>query len=95
VGQDHVFVSNGGVPQVNREDRDAEFAAMIEVGAYWRYFLTSRLAIRGGYEFWYIYGVGLAPNQITSVITPQTGRDFSGEDELLVHGASAGIEFGW
>lgn len=95
VGDNVVFISNAGVPQVNHKDRDFEFAAMIEGGAYLRYFVTSRLAIRYGYEFWYIYGVGLAPNQLDPVVSTFSGRDFRGEDDVLVHGGSIGVEFGW
>jgi hypothetical protein len=95
LGDSRVLVSNGGATQLFRRDEDIEFAALIEGATYLRFFVTPRLAVRAGYEFWYIYGVGLAPGQLDLTISSQTGRDFRGDNDILIHGFSVGVEYGW
>jgi hypothetical protein len=95
VGSANVFVSNTGITQINRFDQDVEFAALIEGGTFVRYFVTPRLSARVGYEFWWMHGLGLASRQFGDQITPNTGRDFRGTNEVTFFGASFGIEYVW
>jgi hypothetical protein len=95
VGSSNILVNNAGITEVNRVNQRTEFAALIEGGAYARYFITRRLTARVGYELWWLHGVGLAPGQFGSRIKLNTGREFHGNGELTFHGAAAGLEYVW
>jgi hypothetical protein len=95
VASSDTFLSNAGTIEINRSLQRTEFAALIEGGAFARYFITPRLTARIGYEFWWLHGVALAPRQIGSAITRNTGSHLEGTTEILFYGGSAGVEYVW
>jgi hypothetical protein len=86
---------NAGAVQIANSDRDLEVAALFELGYFASYQVTPRLRIRGGYEFWWLYGFADVPGQLANPVTTQTGAHLSGNSEVYYHGASAGVEFVW
>ncbi|HTM52648.1 MAG TPA: hypothetical protein VL175_01395, partial [Pirellulales bacterium] len=68
-------------------------AALIEGGAFVRYFVTPRLTLRAGYEFWWLYGLGLPTHQFGSRLNLNSGRNFQGTQDLFLYGASGGFEY--
>ncbi|MGE3777072.1 MAG: hypothetical protein AB7F89_07815 [Pirellulaceae bacterium] len=95
IGESNVFLSNAGVVQFDNSAEDLEFAAMVEYGAYVRYAISPRVNVRAGYEFLWIYGLGIATEQIRNPIATTTGRSFDGQGDTFYHGGTAGIEFIW
>jgi hypothetical protein len=88
-------VSNAGVIEINRSLQRTEFAGLVEVGTFARYFITPRLTDPRRLRIWWIHGVVLAPCQIGSAITQNPGRHLEGTTEIMFYGASAGVEYVW
>ncbi len=86
------FLANRGVTRLNAGDKDVDIAGLIETGAVARYRILPSVVATAGYEIWYLAGVATAPNQGVIPITPLTGSRVSAADEVLFHGATAGIE---
>jgi hypothetical protein len=92
IGDSSVFVSNAGAVQVANTAEDVEFAAMVEYGTYVRFSLSPRVSVRAGYELVWIYGLGLAVEQVRGSVNPTSGRNFDGKGDLFYHGGTLGVE---
>jgi hypothetical protein len=92
-GESSVSLVNAGVSQINNNVDDIEFAALVQGGYFVRYAITPRIIARVGYEYLWIYGLGIAPEQINTVfVGASTGRSFDGQGDTFYHGAAGGIE---
>ncbi len=86
---------NAGLVQFANSNREYGFSALGEFGIHASYRVTPRLAVRAGYEFWYIYGLGLAPAQSDGNATPLTGINTDEDSDVLYHGGTVGAELTW
>ena len=91
-GESEVTLVNAGVSQINNNTDDLEFAALIQGGYFVRYAVTPRIIARVGYEYMWIYGLGIATQQISNPVGVTTGRGFDGQGDTFYHGAAGGIE---
>ena len=91
----NAFVVNNGVLQFAASDDDIEFAANLEFGYFVSYQVTPRIKIRGGYEFWWLCGLALAPDQLTNTLTASSGAKVGTNSGTYYHGATAGVEVEW
>lgn len=73
-------------------DEIVELAGVFEMGSGFRYQLGEMLTIRGGTEFWYIGGIGTAPGQIPTLVTPFWGQNVRANDDVVFFGVSLGAE---
>ena len=89
-----LMINNGALQFANSDD-DIEFAATIEIGYGVSFQVTPRIKVRGGYEFWWLYGLALAPDQVGSVLTAQSGSKVQTSNSTYYHGATAGVEVEW
>ncbi len=87
-------LTNNGVGQFSNAAEDFGFAAAVEVGYFASFQVTPRIKFRAGYEFWWLYGVALATDQVTSPLTANTGRAVD-DATTVYHGATAGVEIDW
>lgn len=88
-----LLISNG-VRRISNSDTDVDFNFVAELGMFGRMRIGPRAHLRAGYEMWYnsaIYGV---QENIERSITPSFGRT-SANDDVLIHGATAGFEIFW
>jgi len=85
---------NNGVGQFNNRAEDIEFAATFEFGYHVSFQITPSIKVRGGYEFLWLYGISLAPDQVLAPLTAFTG-DVLDDDETYYHGATGGVEIIW
>jgi hypothetical protein len=91
---DSVFV-NGNGPTIRASDDSVNFAFLAEVGFGANLQLTPGIALRAGYEFWYIWGLALAPEQIDFTVGPQMGLFHDDNGDMVLHGPSAGLNIVW
>lgn len=88
----NTLLTNAGAVELANSDDDIEFASLIEFGYFLRYRLTQNISIQAGYEFWWVYGLAVAPDQLQATVTPRTGLDVDGNGDTWYHGGTAGIE---
>lgn len=91
-GEGNTSLVNAGVTQINQTVDDLEFAALIQGGYFVRYAITPRIIARVGYEYLWIYGLGIAPQQVTNPVGVTTGGGFDGQGDTFYHGAAGGVE---
>jgi len=89
------FLRNNGVVEIDNSDDDFELGSLIELSYGFSYQLTPAIKLRGGYEFWWINGVALVPGQIANPLTRSTGRHTDRNEDVVYHGATAGLEIIW
>lgn len=87
------LISNG-IRRMNESDSDVDFNFVTELGIFSRMRLGRRAFLRGGYDVWYNSSVYGTRENIPSVITPTFGRN-SANDDMFIHGATAGLEIWW
>jgi hypothetical protein len=87
-----VLVTNGNSVVAGGSADDQRFAGMIEYGVRSSYRIYRNLYATAGYEFWYIYGVGLASDQPITNVNPAMGTNFYADDDVFLHGGSVGLE---
>ena len=75
-----------------RQDKDT-LAGIFELGSGLRYQLGESLSIRGGFEVWYLTGVGTAREQIRNRIDVRSGEKVSTDDGVVIYGINVGAEF--
>jgi hypothetical protein len=86
---------NAGVVELNTRPDKVQIAATVDMALRANMQLTRRLSIHGGYEVWYMAGVGLAPSQTVSPITSDTGRRIRTDRETWFQGATLGAQYTW
>ena len=88
-------LSNAGVLQVNTDTDDVDFASLLEVGYYLSYYITPRISVRAGYEAMWLYGLALAPSQLTNPVSGATGVEINRDGDIFFHGGTVGVEVSW
>lgn len=92
---DNFLLVNAGVVEVANTDDELQFSSVIELGYTISYQITPHIAVRGGYELWWLYGFAQAPAQLADPITPLTGSAIVSDENVFYHGASFGFEAVW
>jgi hypothetical protein len=59
------------------------------------YKLSDSWRVRAGYNFLWLSGVALAPNQFDFAATPTAGSGLNGGAGVFLHGANLGLEATW
>jgi hypothetical protein len=91
---DSVFINTGG-PTIRASDDEISFSFLSEVGVGANLQLTPGVALRLGYEMWYIWGLALAPEQIDFTVGPQMGAFHDDNGDIFIHGPTAGMNIVW
>lgn len=78
---------------INTGDDDHELAGVFEIGTGVRFNLGESLSIRVGSELWYLSGVATSRDQISQVVTPNSGRTIQMDDDVIIAGINASAEF--
>jgi hypothetical protein len=87
---------NSGDTYDQRSSRDIPFATAWDLTFTLSYLATDHLTIRGGYTFFFVNGVALAPDQLDTNPTTLSSRRFIADnDSLLLQGPFAGAEIAW
>ena len=87
-----VLWSNGSLPIDNKADNVA-FSAMLDFGYYLSYRVSPRLTLRAGYEFWWIHGLAIAPDQLRGPLNHDSGIHLFSNGDALYHGGVVGAEW--
>lgn len=74
---------------------DIGVSFLVEAGTFYQVNILPRVAARVGYEFWYLWGLALAPDQTDFVLGPASGSEMDVKGDLYFHGATAGVEARW
>jgi hypothetical protein len=90
-----VRLVNAGVQQINNSDDKVAFAFQGELGIQANLQVTRHLAIRGGYELWYLYGLASADQPLTVPLSRSTGRGLECEEDTWFHGVTLGGVLVW
>jgi len=91
---DSVFFNTQG-PTIRAESDEINFAFLSEVGVGANLQLAPGVALRAGYEFWYIWGLALAPEQIDFTVGPRMGVFHDDNGDMFLHGPTAGVNIVW
>jgi hypothetical protein len=87
---------NSGDTYDQRSSRDIPFATAWDLTFTLSYLATDHLTIRGGYTFFFVNGIALAPDQLDTNPTTLSSRRFVADnDSLLLQGPFAGAEIAW
>ena len=78
-----------------RHHRDGKVAFVGELNLNLTYQLTQCWGIRGGYNFMWLNGVALAPDQLDFTHTAYSGTGLRNSGAAFLHGASIGVEACW
>lgn len=84
-------LANNGTVLISHGNDDTDIAANIEYGIYSTYHLMPCLALKAGYEFWWMTGVASIDSNLQPLVSPNYGLS-SDKDEVLIHGALVGVE---
>jgi hypothetical protein len=66
---------------------DLNFTVIYQICDFW--------GARLGYNFIWLEGVALAPDQLDFTNTPDSGRHLDGDGSLFLHGVNLGLETRW
>lgn len=72
---------------ISVDDDDTEITGFGEIGTMLTYQLTDSITAAAGYELWYLSGVATAYDRAVNL-----GSSPSADEDVLIHGATAGIE---
>jgi hypothetical protein len=86
------LLTNAGTQQLANSGDDLGFGSIVEFGYYQRYRVTENISLQGGYEFWWLSGLAVAPDQVQGILTPATGSRVNGKSDTWYHGATFGVE---
>ena len=77
----------------NGAEESTELSGMFEFGTGVRYQVGELMAVRGGFEAWYLTGVATSEEQISSAtVTPTFGRSLIADDDVFFIGLTFGAE---
>lgn len=92
-----IYVNDAVTSRTGADETD--LAGMLELGVYGHYQCTRSFRISGGYELWYISEVATVPNQRPERFVLDeagnllfSGRGIRNNDEVLLHGFTAGLQ---
>jgi hypothetical protein len=93
LAESSVLVRNGSDILANGSEDSSEIAGMFEFGTGVRYQVGELMAVRGGFETWYLTGVATSEEQISSAtVTPTFGRALIADDDVFFIGLTFGAE---
>lgn len=87
-------ITNAGAIQVETAEATVDFASLIELGYHVSFYVTPRIAVRAGYEAQWLYGLALAPDNLTNLFN-LSNKNVDANGDVVYHGASAGVEINW
>jgi hypothetical protein len=70
-------------------------AALAEWGFYATFKVLPRVTLKAGYEFWWLYGVAIAFENVEQSLTPLSGNGISSDGDIFYHGGTVGCEVVW
>ncbi len=83
---------NDGTNVLFSGDTKVDLAGLIELGMYGVYHVVPSIRLTAGYELWYMPGMATIPEQSPHVITVASGSSIANEDDVLLHGLTAGVQ---
>jgi hypothetical protein len=86
---------NDGVVEIFNDSQDVQFTFLGEWGLYATYKILPRVTARGGYEFWYLYGVAEAVDQDLRFLASFSGGNLNTDSDSFYHGVTGGVEIVW
>lgn len=89
-----ILIANAGTIQVNTAEDTVDFASLIELGYHVSYYVTPRIAVRAGYESMWLYGLALAPDNLTNLFN-LSDKSVDANGDAFYHGATASVEVNW
>ncbi|MEP0346621.1 hypothetical protein, partial [Rhodopirellula bahusiensis] len=93
IAEASVLVRNDASILANGSEESTELSGMFEFGTGVRYQLGELMAVRGGFEAWYLTGVATSEEQISSAtVTPTFGRALIADDDVFFIGLTFGAE---
>lgn len=93
LAESSIYVINDGNVLANGSEESSEIAGMFEFGTGVRYQVGELMAVRGGFEAWYLTGVATSEEQISSAtVTPTFGRSLIADDDVFFIGLTFGAE---
>ena len=87
-----VNLSNAGSAILGTSDSDVDVAGLFEFGTFVKYSLTPSVRLTAGYEMWYLPGVATVASQGLNIVSPGTAQKVNADDDLFLHGFSAGAQ---
>ncbi|MFG0267244.1 MAG: hypothetical protein ACF8AM_19150 [Rhodopirellula sp. JB055] len=85
--------SAGTDTQYTTSDNSSEFSGMFEFGSGVRYQVGEIMAVSGGFETWYLTGVGTSEEQLgRRTLNPNIGRTLIADDDVFFIGLTFGAE---
>lgn len=85
-------LANNGVFVAGGSDDDHEFAGFGEIGTRLGFRLTDSITASAGYELWYLSGVATSYDDVPVNFGVNQGSSVSADEDVLFHGATAGVE---
>ena len=92
IADSNTALINAGAVEIANSDDDLQFASLIEFGYFVKYRLTPNVSLQGGYEFWWLYGLAVAPDQLQARMTPRSGLNIDTNGDTWYHGGTFGVE---
>ncbi|PHQ35377.1 hypothetical protein [Rhodopirellula bahusiensis] len=93
IAEASVLVRNDASILANGSEESTELSGMFEFGTGVRYQVGELMAVRGGFEAWYLTGVATSEEQISSAtVTPTFGRALIADDDVFFIGLTFGAE---
>ncbi|EMI26078.1 MAG: hypothetical protein CMM00_05810 [Rhodopirellula sp.] len=93
IAESSVLVRNETDILANGAEESTELSGMFEFGTGVRYQVGELMAVRGGFEAWYLTGVATSEEQISSAtVTPTFGRSLIADDDVFFIGLTFGAE---
>ncbi|MCR9296230.1 MAG: hypothetical protein NXI32_26255 [bacterium] len=92
VAERRSLLINDGTLLINAGDSSTDWAGVFEFGWFANYYVIPQLRFSAGYDFWWMTQMATISEQRPTSITPATGTTVFSEDDVLVHGASLGVE---
>ncbi|WP_164102515.1 hypothetical protein [Candidatus Laterigemmans baculatus] len=83
------FVDSNAFDNVRDSRDDVDISGMFELGTNLGVHITESVSATIGYDMWYLIGVGTSHHRIPDTLT---FRDVRANDEVFMHGATAGIQ---
>jgi len=88
-----VSARNGAISILNNRDESAEFSYSFELGASAHWKIGPRARLVTGYDLLGMYELNTASQNFNGVLSPASGTTSNANDDVFLHGISAGIEF--
>lgn len=85
------LVEPGGTALFNAKDK-VDIAGLFELGIAGNYQITPSIRLSGGYEVWYVPGMGTVARQSPNILSGASGTNLRLREDLFLHGFNAGVQ---